>query len=109
MSNPITVTDSAIKRIATILSKEKEGSMLRISVSGGGCSGFQYNYDIVTKSEDDDLIINKDGAIVLFDPMSLQYMDGAEVDFISDLMGQSFQIKNPMASASCGCGTSFSI
>ena len=109
MSNPITVTDSAIKRIATILSKEKEGSMLRISVSGGGCSGFQYNYDIVTKSEDDDLIINKDGAIVLFDPMSLQYMDGAEVDFVSDLMGQSFQIKNPMASASCGCGTSFSI
>nr|WP_319389084.1 iron-sulfur cluster insertion protein ErpA [uncultured Cohaesibacter sp.] len=109
MSNPITVTDSAIKRIATILSKEPDGSMLRISVSGGGCSGFQYNYDIVTSSDDDDLVINKDGAIVLFDSLSLQYMDGAEVDFVSDLMGQSFQIKNPMASASCGCGTSFSI
>ncbi|WP_319496362.1 iron-sulfur cluster insertion protein ErpA [uncultured Cohaesibacter sp.] len=109
MSNPITVTDSAIKRIAKILSKEPDGSMLRISVSGGGCSGFQYNYDIVTSSDDDDLVINKDGAIVLFDSLSLQYMDGAEVDFVSDLMGQSFQIKNPMASASCGCGTSFSI
>jgi iron-sulfur cluster assembly accessory protein len=109
MSNPITVTDSAIKRIATILSKEPDGSMLRISVSGGGCSGFQYNYDIVTSSDNDDLVINKDGAIVLFDSLSLQYMDGAEVDFVSDLMGQSFQIKNPMASASCGCGTSFSI
>nr|WP_319512917.1 iron-sulfur cluster insertion protein ErpA [uncultured Cohaesibacter sp.] len=109
MSNPITVTDSAIKRIATILSKEKNGSMLRISVSGGGCSGFQYNYDIVTSSEDDDLVINKDGATILFDPLSLQYMEGAEVDFVSDLMGQSFQIHNPIASASCGCGTSFSI
>ncbi|WP_320142170.1 iron-sulfur cluster insertion protein ErpA [uncultured Cohaesibacter sp.] len=109
MSNPITVTDSAIKRIATILSKEKEGSMLRISVSGGGCSGFQYNYDIVTSSEEDDLVINKDGATILFDQLSLQYMEGAEVDFVSDLMGQSFQIKNPIASASCGCGTSFSI
>ncbi|WP_119307471.1 iron-sulfur cluster insertion protein ErpA [Cohaesibacter haloalkalitolerans] len=109
MSNPITVTDSAIKRIAKILSKEPDGSMLRISVSGGGCSGFQYNYDIVTSRDDDDLVINKDGAIVLFDSLSLQYMDGAEVDFVSDLMGQSFQIKNPMASASCGCGTSFSI
>ena len=77
MSNPITVTDSAIKRIATILSKEKEGSMLRISVSGGGCSGFQYNYDIVTSSEEDDLVINKDGATILFDQLSLQYMEGA--------------------------------
>ncbi|WP_319414456.1 iron-sulfur cluster insertion protein ErpA [uncultured Cohaesibacter sp.] len=109
MSNPITVTDRAIKRIATILSKEKEGAMLRISVSGGGCSGFQYNYDIVTSREDDDLVINKDGATILFDPLSLQYMEGSEVDFVSDLMGQSFQIKNPVATASCGCGTSFSI
>ena len=109
MTNPITVTDKAIKRIATILSKEQEGSMLRISVSGGGCSGFQYNYDIVTSQQDDDLVINKDGATILFDPLSLQYMEGSEVDFVSDLMGQSFQIKNPIASASCGCGTSFSI
>ena len=109
MTNPITITDKAIKRIATILSKEQEGSMLRISVSGGGCSGFQYNYDIVTSQQDDDLVINKDGATILFDPLSLQYMEGSEVDFVSDLMGQSFQIKNPIASASCGCGTSFSI
>ncbi|WP_316862531.1 iron-sulfur cluster insertion protein ErpA [uncultured Cohaesibacter sp.] len=109
MSNPITVTDNAIKRIATILSKEEGGAMLRISVSGGGCSGFQYNYEIVTSQEQDDLVIRKDGATILFDPMSLQYMEGSEVDFVTDLMGQSFQITNPQATASCGCGTSFSI
>ncbi|WP_319531754.1 iron-sulfur cluster insertion protein ErpA [uncultured Cohaesibacter sp.] len=109
MSNTITVTDSAIRRIATILSKESEGSMLRISVSGGGCSGFQYNYDLVTTREDDDLVIERDGAILVIDPMSQTYMEGSAVDFVDDLMGQSFQIKNPLATASCGCGTSFAI
>ncbi|SNY93653.1 Iron-sulfur cluster assembly accessory protein [Cohaesibacter sp. ES.047] len=109
MSNMITVTDSAIRRIAAILAKESDGSMLRISVSGGGCSGFQYNYDLVTKSEDDDLVIKRDGAIVVIDPMSQAYMEGSAVDFVDDIMGQAFQIKNPQATASCGCGTSFAI
>jgi iron-sulfur cluster assembly accessory protein len=105
----ITVTDSAIRRIATILSKEADGTMLRISVSGGGCSGFQYNYDLVTERETDDLCIARDGATILVDPMTLQYMEGAVVDFVDDIMGQSFQINNPLATASCGCGTSFAI
>ena len=109
MSQTITVTDSAIRRIAFILSKEQEGSMLRISVSGGGCSGFQYNYDLVTEKENDDLVIERDGAIVLIDPMTQQYMEGSEVDFVDDIMGQAFQIKNPLATASCGCGTSFAL
>ena len=109
MSNAITVTDSAIRRIATILSKESEGSMLRISVTGGGCSGFQYNYDLVRSREEDDLVIDQDGAIILIDPMTQDYMAGSQVDFVDDIMGQSFQIKNPQATASCGCGTSFAI
>ena len=109
MSTVITVTDSAIRRIATILSKENNGSMLRISVSGGGCSGFQYNYDLVKERASDDLVIERDGAVVLFDPMTQQYMEGSEVDFVDDIMGQSFQINNPIATASCGCGTSFAI
>ena len=109
MSNAITVTDNAIRRIATILSKESAGSMLRISVTGGGCSGFQYNYDLVSAREDDDLVIEKDGAVILIDPMTQEYMDGSEVDFVDDIMGQSFQIKNPLATASCGCGTSFAL
>lgn len=109
MTHSITVTDKAIRRIARILSKEEEGTKLRVSVSGGGCSGFQYNYDLVSDQNDDDLIITKDGAIILIDPLTQEYMDGSIVDFVDDLMGQSFQIKNPQATASCGCGTSFSI
>ncbi|MCV6576098.1 MAG: iron-sulfur cluster insertion protein ErpA [Cohaesibacter sp.] len=105
----ISVTESAIKRIATILSNEENGTMLRISVSGGGCSGFQYNYDLVTNSESDDMVIEQDGAIILIDPMTQTYMEGSQVDFVDDLMGQSFQIINPQATASCGCGTSFAI
>lgn len=103
------LSDRAAKRIATILSSETDGTVLRISVSGGGCSGFQYNYDLVKDRADDDTILERDGAVVLIDPVSLVYMDGSEIDFVDDLIGQSFQIKNPNAVASCGCGTSFSI
>jgi iron-sulfur cluster assembly accessory protein len=105
----VTVSQSAIRRIARILSGEKGGTMLRISVEGGGCSGFQYKYDLVTDREDDDIVIDQAGAIVLIDPVSLQYMSGSIVDYVDDIMGQSFQINNPLASAGCGCGTSFSI
>ena len=111
MSNEagIVVTASAAERIATILKKEADGTMLRISVSGGGCSGFQYNYDLVTESSDDDLATEKDGITVLVDSVSLMYMAGAEIDFADDLIGQAFQINNPNAVAGCGCGTSFSV
>ncbi|HAT84532.1 iron-sulfur cluster insertion protein ErpA [Cohaesibacter gelatinilyticus] len=109
MTPEISVTESAMKRIATILSKEDQGTMLRISVSGGGCSGFQYNYDLTKDSENDDMVIERDGAVVLIDPMTQAYMEGSQVDFVDDVMGQSFQITNPQATASCGCGTSFAI
>ncbi len=107
--NTVGLTDKAAKRVAQILETEAEGSMLRISVEGGGCSGFQYKYDIVKEQEEDDLVLAKLGATVLIDSISLQYMAGSEIDFVTDLMGQSFQINNPQAAAGCGCGTSFSI
>ena len=83
--------------------------MLRISVNGGGCSGFQYAFDIAQDRAEDDLAVEQDGATVLVDPMSLPYMEGATIDFVNDLIGQSFKIENPQATASCGCGTSFSL
>jgi iron-sulfur cluster assembly accessory protein len=104
------VSDRAVVRIARILKAEPAGTALRVSVEGGGCSGFQYRYDLVQEQPgDDDLVLARDGATVLIDPVSLQYMGGSEIDFVDDLMGQSFQIRNPLAAASCGCGTSFSI
>lgn len=105
----VTVSDSAAKRISKILSQEPKGSMLRVSVEGGGCSGFQYKYDVVETKEEDDLVIEKPGATVLIDSISLQYLAGSEIDFVDDLIGQSFQINNPNAVAGCGCGTSFTI
>lgn len=105
----ISVSDAAARRIASILSEDAANSALRISVEGGGCSGFSYKFDLVPAQEPDDLVIEKDGARVLVDQMSLIYMSGAEIDFVDNLMGQSFQINNPNAVASCGCGTSFSI
>ena len=105
----VTLSQRAAKRIANILASEPEGTALRISVSGGGCSGFQYGFDLDRSRTDEDIIIERDGAVVLIDPISLPYMGGSEVDFVDSLIGQSFQIHNPNATASCGCGTSFSI
>ena len=105
----ISVTDRAARRIKEIMAREPEGSMLRISVNGGGCSGFQYAFDIERERQDEDLTVERDGATVLIDPVSVQYMDGSVVDFVDDLIGQSFKIENPQATAGCGCGTSFSI
>ena len=83
--------------------------MLRVSVEGGGCSGFQYKFDIERAQADDDLVLARDGAVVLIDPVSVNYMAGSQIDFVDDLIGQSFKINNPKATASCGCGTSFSL
>ena len=99
----------AAKRINAILSSEPQGSMLRISVNGGGCSGFQYVFEITTEKLEDDLEVTRDGATLLIDSVSLDYVRGSEVDFVDDLIGQSFKIHNPNAVASCGCGTSFSV
>ena len=108
-ANPIAITDRAARRIGEILAGEPAGSMLRISVNGGGCSGFSYGFEVDGTRQDDDLLLQRDGASVLVDETSLEYLKGSVVDFVDDLIGQSFKIENPQATASCGCGTSFSI
>lgn len=105
----VTVSDSAAKRIAEIITGEPSDTMLRVSVEGGGCSGFQYKFDLVQDRQNDDLAIEKAGVTVLVDPVSVTYMEGSEIDYVTDLIGASFQVKNPNATASCGCGTSFSL
>jgi iron-sulfur cluster assembly accessory protein len=106
----VILTDRAAKRVSRILSKEPEGTVLRISVAGGGCSGFQYEYNLVQeKPAQDDVVLQKGDAVVLIDSMSLEFMGGSQIDFVDDLIGQSFQINNPNAVASCGCGTSFAV
>jgi len=105
----VTVSDRAVKRIAKVLAKEAPGAALRVSVEGGGCSGFQYNFVVTQAREDDDLTLARDGATVLIDPVSVGFLGGAEIDFVDDLMGQAFKIKNPNAKSSCGCGVSFSL
>jgi len=109
-SNDVVLTDRAARRIGRILAKEGEGTVLRIAVAGGGCSGFQYEYKLVKETPaSDDLVLAKDNATVLIDALSLEFMGGAEIDYVDDLIGQSFQIRNPNAVAGCGCGTSFSV
>ena len=110
LETAVSLSDRAAKRIATIISKEPEGTVLRLSVEGGGCSGFQYAYNlIIDDRSDDDLVLQRDGATVLIDAVSLPFLEGSEIDFVDELIGQSFQIKNPNATAACGCGTSFSV
>jgi len=109
MSNSVTVSERAARRVAEILKKEPEGTMLRVSVEGGGCSGFQYKFDMDRAKTDDDLVIARDGAVVLIDSLSVGYMAGSEIDFVDDLIGAAFKVKNPKATASCGCGTSFAL
>jgi iron-sulfur cluster assembly accessory protein len=105
----VIVTERAARRIGEILQKEPAGTMLRVSVEGGGCSGFSYKFDTERDRADDDIVIEKSGATVLIDPVSLNYMAGSEIDFVDDLIGSSFKVNNPQATASCGCGTSFAL
>src|ERR1700758_599326 len=107
MSVNVTVTERAARRIGEILRTEPDGTMLRVSVEGGGCSGFQYKFDVERMRADDDIVLKRDGAVVLIDPVSLGFLAGAEIDFVDDLIGASFKVHNPNAKASCGCGTSF--
>lgn len=109
MSEPsITLSERAAKRIAQILQAE-HAPLMRVSVEGGGCSGFQYKFDVDRARAEDDLVIAREGAVVLVDPASVPFLAGSEVDFVDDLIGASFRVVNPNATASCGCGTSFSI
>lgn len=107
---PVGVTDSAAKRIATLMRRESDPSLfLRVAVLGGGCSGFQYSFNFDNARTDDDLVIEKDGAVVVIDSTSLDFLRGAQIDFVEDMVGSAFAIKNPNASSSCGCGNSFSV
>ncbi len=105
----ITVSERAARRIGEILKVEPAGTMLRVSVEGGGCSGFQYKFDMETTKANDDIVIVRDDVTVLIDPVSVQYMAGAEIDFVESLIGAAFKVNNPNATASCGCGTSFAL
>ena len=109
MAESVTVSDRALARIGEILKSEPAGTMLRVSVEGGGCSGFQYKFDMERAKAADDLVIDRAGAVVLIDPVSVGFMAGSEIDFVEDLIGASFKVKNPQAKASCGCGTSFAL
>lgn len=104
------VTDNAARRIAWVLSQDEyRGRMLRISVSGGGCSGFQYGFTFDEEVQEGDTAIENGGVTLLVDPMSVQYLMGAEIDYREDLSGAQFIIRNPNASTTCGCGSSFSV
>jgi iron-sulfur cluster assembly accessory protein len=106
----VVLTDRAARRIEEIVANEPQGTMLRVSVEGGGCSGFQYKFDLVEGgAAGGDTVIENSAAKVLIDQVSLEYLAGSEIDFVDDLMGASFKIQNPNATASCGCGTSFSL
>jgi len=105
----VTLTASAAKRITAILAKQDGAAFLRVSVEGGGCSGFSYKYDFAPSANADDLIIERDGARVVIDEMSLEFLKGSQIDFTNELIGAAFKINNPNATSGCGCGTSFSV
>ena len=106
---PVTVSARAAKRIAEIIAAEGRPAMLRLAVTGGGCSGFQYNFALDDARADDDLVVEEGGVTVLIDSTSLEFLKGAEIDFVDDLIGASFKVNNPNATSSCGCGTSVSV
>lgn len=105
----VTMTASAAARINAILAKQAGAKMLRVSVDGGGCSGFSYKFDFENETTGEDLVIERDGAQIAIDEMSLEFLKGSEIDFSTELIGAAFKINNPNATASCGCGTSFSV
>jgi iron-sulfur cluster insertion protein len=106
----VVLTENAVRRIASLKAQEQvETAFLRIAVSGGGCSGFQYGFSFDDQRNEDDVVFERDGVAVVVDDVSLDLLSGAEIDFVEDLMGASFQIRNPNAASSCGCGNSFSI
>ncbi len=108
-SGGIGVTDAAFGQLAAILDGAGEAKLLRVAVLGGGCSGFQYSFDLDETVAEDDVVIEKDGIRVAVDPVSQPFLDGAVIDFKDELIGAHFAIRNPNATSSCGCGTSFSI
>ena len=105
----LTLSPAAAKRIQAIGAQEGRPVMLRVAVEGGGCSGFQYQFDLVDAAQADDVTVERDGAAALVDPVSLALLKGSEIDFVEELAGAEFRVRNPNAKSSCGCGVSFSI
>ena len=106
---PVTLSASAAAQINAIMKKMGKQDYLRVAVEGGGCSGFSYKFDFADKANADDLVVKRDGATVVIDEMSLEFLAGSEIDYANELIGSAFKIVNPNATANCGCGTSFSI
>lgn len=110
MPVPLVFTDQAVTKVKDLIAEEGNADLkLRVFVSGGGCSGFQYGFTFEEDQNDDDTVVNKDGVSLLIDPMSYQYLVGAEIDYTEGLQGSQFVIKNPNAESTCGCGSSFSM
>ena len=109
MADPIIFSDSAAKKVGSLIAEEGNDNLkLRVYISGGGCSGFQYGFTFDEEVAEDDTRVENDGVTVLVDSMSIQYLNGAEIDYKEDLSGAQFVIRNPNASTTCGCGSSFS-
>lgn len=106
---PIRLTEAAAARVAHIARRQSKPAILRLSVEGGGCAGFSYRFGMADAPDADDLVTETDGVKLVIDPMSLELLDGSEVDFTESLGGASFQVRNPNAASGCGCGSSFSI
>jgi len=105
----VTLEQGAVDKIKSLLAEEDtQGLMLRLFVQGGGCSGFQYGFTFDEQKNDDDFVVEKDGVTLLVDAMSMQYLNGATIDYSKTLMAEQFEIKNPNATSKCGCGSSFS-
>lgn len=105
----VALSAAAAERIKAVVASEQPGAGLRVAVEGGGCSGFQYEIGVAQAPNADDLIVERDGARLFVDPVSLPFLLGAEVDWVDELIGASFKVKNPNAQSSCGCGVSFSV
>lgn len=106
----VTMTDSAVSRIARLMEQEDGDSLfLRITVSGGGCSGFQYGFSLDDRQNDDDLVFEHNGIKVVIDEVSMDFVKGSQLDYVEDLIGSFFSLKNPNAASTCGCGTSFAV
>lgn len=107
---PMSITERAAQRVRALMDAEaSQDLMLRVSVSGGGCSGFQYGFDLDTGTQEDDKVLEQHGVKLVIDEASLDLLAGSQIDYVEDLMGAAFQVKNPNASSTCGCGTSFAL
>lgn len=107
MAEPLTLTENAARRVAAIAAKQAKPAILRLAVEGGGCSGFQYKFDLADTAESEDSVSETGGVKLVVDPVSLDLIAGSTVDFVESLGGAAFKVTNPQAAAGCGCGSSF--